>query len=31
MREAINDSALRTRLKACMEKLDRDEAAIMEL
>ncbi|SPF42553.1 putative helicase [Candidatus Desulfosporosinus infrequens] len=31
MREAINDSALRTRLKACMEKIDRDEAAIMEL
>ena len=31
MREAISDSALRTRLKVCMEKLDRDEAAIMEL
>jgi superfamily II RNA helicase len=31
MREAINDPALRTRLKVCMEKLDRDEAAIMEL
>ena len=31
MREAISDSVLRTRLKACMEKLDRDEAAIMEL
>jgi len=31
MREAINDSALRIRLKVCMEKLDRDEAAIMEL
>jgi len=31
MREAISDSVLRTRLKACMVKLDRDEAAIMEL
>lgn len=31
MREAIIDSDLRTRLKVCMEKLDRDEAAIMEL
>ena len=31
MREAISDSLLRTRLKACMVKLDRDEAAIMEL
>jgi len=31
MREAISDSLLRTRLKTCMEKLDRDEAAIMEL
>jgi ATP-dependent RNA helicase DOB1 len=31
MREAISDSTLRTRLKECMEKLDRDEAAIMEL
>lgn len=31
MREAISDSILRTRLKACMTKLDRDEAAIMEL
>jgi superfamily II RNA helicase len=31
MREAINDPELRTRLKTCMEKLDRDEAAIMEL
>ena len=31
MREAISDSVLRTRLKACMKKLDRDEAAIMEL
>lgn len=31
MREAITDSDLRARLKECMEKLDRDEAAIMEL
>ncbi len=31
MKEAVNDSALRSRLKVCMEKLDRDEAAIMEL
>jgi len=31
MREATSDSLLRTRLKACMTKLDRDEAAIMEL
>lgn len=31
MREAVSDPVLRTRLKACMEKLDRDEAAIMEL
>ncbi|TGE32287.1 DEAD/DEAH box helicase [Desulfosporosinus sp. Sb-LF] len=31
MREAVSDSALRIRLKVCMEKLDRDEAAIMEL
>ncbi|HEY8910465.1 MAG TPA: DEAD/DEAH box helicase [Desulfosporosinus sp.] len=31
MREAVSDSALRTRLKVCMGKLDRDEAAIMEL
>lgn len=31
MREAVGDSALRIRLKACMVKLDRDEAAIMEL
>lgn len=31
MRDAVSDSALRTRLKVCMEKLDRDEAAIMEL
>ena len=31
MREATSDTALRTRLKGCMEKLDRDEAAIMEL
>jgi len=31
MREATSDSVLRTRFKVCMEKLDRDEAAIMEL
>jgi Superfamily II RNA helicase len=31
MREAITDSDLRARLKVCMQKLDRDEAAIMEL
>jgi superfamily II RNA helicase len=31
MREATSDSVLRTRFKACMTKLDRDEAAIMEL
>jgi len=31
MREAVSDIALRNRLKVCMEKLDRDEAAIMEL
>ncbi|MGI6120286.1 MAG: DEAD/DEAH box helicase [Desulfosporosinus sp.] len=31
MREATSDSNLQTRLKTCMEKLDRDEAAIMEL
>ncbi|EGW36161.1 DEAD/DEAH box helicase [Desulfosporosinus sp. OT] len=31
MREAVSDTALRARLKVCMEKLDRDEAAIMEL
>lgn len=31
MRDAITDSDLRSRLKVCMEKLDRDEAAIMEL
>ncbi|MCB8817718.1 DEAD/DEAH box helicase [Desulfosporosinus shakirovi] len=31
MREAVGDSALRSRLKVCMGKLDRDEAAIMEL
>ena len=31
MREAVSDPALRARLKVCMEKLDRDEAAIMEL
>jgi ATP-dependent RNA helicase DOB1 len=31
MRDAVSDSALRSRLKVCMDKLDRDEAAIMEL
>ena len=31
MREAVSDTTLRNRLKGCMEKLDRDEAAIMEL
>lgn len=31
MREAINDSVLKSRFKVCMDKLDRDEAAIMEL
>ncbi len=31
MRDAVSDSVLRSRLKTCMDKLDRDEAAIMEL
>lgn len=31
MRDAVNDSVLRSRFKVCMDKLDRDEAAIMEL
>ena len=31
MREAVSDTILKNRLKACMLKLDRDEAAIMEL
>ncbi|AFM42084.1 superfamily II RNA helicase [Desulfosporosinus acidiphilus SJ4] len=31
MRDAVNDSNLRSRFKECMDKLDRDEAAIMEL
>lgn len=31
MRDAVNDPELRSRFKICMEKLDRDEAAIMEL
>lgn len=31
MRDAVSDPALRNRLKTCMDKLDRDEAAIMEL
>ena len=31
MRETITDPALRSRLKICMDKLDRDEASILEL
>lgn len=31
MRDAVSDPFLRSRLKTCMDKLDRDEAAIMEL
>lgn len=31
MRDAVSDPLLRTRLKTCMDKLDRDEAAIAEL
>ncbi len=31
MRETIADPALRNRLKTCMDKLDRDEASILEL
>lgn len=31
MREAVSDTTLKNRLKVCMQKLDRDEAAIMEL
>ncbi len=31
MREAVSDTNLRARLKDCMKKLDRDEAAIIEL
>jgi superfamily II RNA helicase len=31
MREAVTDQALRERLSACMKKLDRDEASILEL
>jgi len=31
MREATSDTLLKTRFKTCMTKLDRDEAAIMEL
>jgi superfamily II RNA helicase len=31
MRETITDSALRSRLKICMDKLDRDEASTLEL
>ncbi|MGI6449459.1 MAG: DEAD/DEAH box helicase [Desulfitobacteriia bacterium] len=31
MREAVTDQALRERFSACMKKLDRDEASILEL
>ncbi len=31
MRDAVSDPVLRTRLKTCMDKLDRDEAAVLEL
>ncbi|RNC29354.1 MAG: putative helicase HelY [Candidatus Dichloromethanomonas elyunquensis] len=31
MREAVNDPNLRERLTACMKKIDRDEASILEL
>ncbi|MDI6813325.1 MAG: DEAD/DEAH box helicase [Desulfitobacteriaceae bacterium] len=31
MRDAIEDQALRSRLKVCIEKLDRDEAAVVEI
>ncbi len=31
MRDAVPDPALRIRLKTCMDKLDRDEAAVLEL
>ncbi|MGC7872437.1 DEAD/DEAH box helicase [Desulfosporosinus sp. SYSU MS00001] len=31
MRDAVNDANLRSRFKICMDKLDRDEAAVMEL
>lgn len=31
MRDAVNDSSLRNRLKECMNKLDRDEASVIEI
>jgi len=31
MRDAVSDQALRNRFKTCMEKLDRDEAALVEI
>ncbi|HWQ71916.1 MAG TPA: DEAD/DEAH box helicase [Desulfitobacteriaceae bacterium] len=31
MKETVADSGLRNRLKTCMDKLDRDEASILEL
>jgi len=31
MREAVSDPVLKTRLSACMKKLDRDEASLLEL
>ncbi len=31
MRDAVSDSALKLRLKSCMDKLDRDEASIVEI
>lgn len=31
IRDAVNDSALRARLKNCMGKLDRDEASVIEI
>lgn len=31
MRDAVSDPSLRARLKRCMEKLDRDEAAVLEI
>ncbi|MHB1654641.1 MAG: DEAD/DEAH box helicase [Desulfitobacteriaceae bacterium] len=31
MRDAVSDPSLRSRLKDCMDKLDRDEAAVVEI
>jgi superfamily II RNA helicase len=31
MRDAVTEPALQQRLKACMEKLDRDEAAVLTM